>query len=102
MDIFGMGIETFALTAVGWLAIEFVKFSWNRGTSRKVAAVELQPKPVPLADGVVPFKRPQPKLTDRDLIQFAKSVKFPGSKNWRFNRRLSDKVRQELMQLKAG
>jgi hypothetical protein len=50
-------------------------------------------------DTVVPFHRPA-KLepTDAELIRFAKSIKFPGSGKWAKTRKLSAKVRAQLLQ----
>lgn len=51
---------------------------------------------------VVPFQRrpaTMPEPTDRELISFAKSIGFPGSKKWSFKRSLSAKNRTALLQL---
>lgn len=104
-----------------YVAASFISFVLKRVSSsaapvnQDIAHVEVasQVEPDPVAealeqveaaykgiDTVVPFKRPtKAEPTDAELIQFAKSIKFPGSGKWAKTRKLSPKVRSELTRL---
>jgi hypothetical protein len=100
-------IESFALLSLIYLTAEFIRFSANRGSGRRVAPAA-QPDRPQFNHIVVPFHRPatRPEPPDRELIQLAKSTDYPGSKKWSYKRQLSSNARAELLRLwqevKAG
>lgn len=69
-------------------------------TDEAVAIVSYAPKASPQPPTLV--IRNEPDLSDEALIRWAKQMKFPGSNKWGFNRRLSQKVRSELLGLMEG
>ena len=107
-------IESFSLLSVIWLATEFIRFcSQHRPSPAQpdLAAVEPDDQPLPPAGDepeqpqfqhrVVPFQRrpaTMPEPNDSELISFAKSIGFPGSKKWSFKRKLTRPVRAALLQ----
>lgn len=103
---------------LAYLAVGFVAYTIKRRSSNAVpvsqdaapeaVAPQVITDPVAEAiaqievayrDVIVPFKRPVPHYSDADLIQMAKRAQYPGAKKWSFNRKLSAKVRAELLQL---
>lgn len=114
-------ITTSLWAGLAYLAVGFVAHSLKRSnavpisqpTETETVAPEVTTDPVAEAiqqieaayrDVVVPFKRPvKAEPTDAELIRFAKSIKFPGSGKWAKTRKLSTKVRAELLQsMKLG
>lgn len=107
MNFFDYCIETFTLSAVGWLVIEFIQFAWSRTPSAHThsnTALQLQAASYSSwSDVITPFKRPvKPQLNDPELIKLAKSIGYGGSKKWSYSRKLSLQTRAELIRLTAG
>lgn len=104
MNFIDYCIETSALSALGWLVIEFIKYSWNRPrTAQTVSDAPVdEPAAVTAIDSIVPFKRPaKPQLSDAELIKLAKQHRYKGASKWSYNRKLNPTVRAELLKLAA-
>jgi hypothetical protein len=103
-------IESLTIGSALILTISFAHYAWQRATANRTPVLpttqpEPQPQPAPkprITNVVVPFKRkvkPQLQLSDAELIKLAKQFKYPGSSKWGRNRRLSQRVRTELLRL---
>jgi hypothetical protein len=99
ITIIDSAINSITYAAIGGFVIGFVHYCWQRAANKSAATKFWATVDRKFWQTNLAPRQPEPDLSDEALIRWAKQMQFPGSGKWGFNRRLSQKVRSELLGL---